>query len=664
MNLKRKQSGYTLIELVFVITIVGIMMLLEIERKQIEMDQMRARQLGIELFKHSGAVEKYVAANSGKIDQLVEQGELGEKTGVDWLRAATCQVPGTATTEYASCDFLQANNGRTTFGGLTFTTDISVSAEGALGAITTLSELTVDGRHAGDLSGLAALVASGASSIGQNDPSFATSASKVHYCVSATSAPICAGRAGRIVIASANNSSTNQWLRVDHGNNMQNIIEFDAGVAGTESATGFSLRQIKNVARIFNSGTDYDGDGVIDTTEPLFLGSRGTPLHPTLASAGVIVDADQGIMGRLVAIGNIETYAGDIIAQGGGDEYDNPTGGNVHAVAGTNKAGDVAGGNITASGYYERDPSGAIVLDAYGRPIFLGGGDITADDDLSVGKDATIGTRNGGNLHVRGYDIGGTPYSGGGNAEIDNSLLVGHFQHGGSIHARSALSSFDRATLSPGDIRADSDLSVGGSATLDEDLTVQNDATVLGILKSDHYKHYARAIGIVDADDEDFFIDPSDTSRLKYLDVQEISSADSSPVIFRSSRLEFSGASAHGAATTGSTDLTGLVNVSELNINLDGMAIPLEALLPRVVAQETMSFSGDAAIRKPICAAGGSAKLVTSPTRTYSPHAAGPSSEGWRIIVADHPSDPAGYWRVTHSNASQGSYDAITYCTY
>jgi type II secretory pathway pseudopilin PulG len=328
----KKNSGFTLLELLLVIGLSTAISVVAFQDKMLETEQSQARQLGMELFQYNSAVQNYLAHESGNKNPASLNGV--KHSGVNWLKSSSSCSGGLAVKEWLACRFLQAQGGKTTFGRLSFNTTLAFSNSEGLSATTVVSPLEFKKNGAmerrGDLSGLAALVASGAYSVKDKPMAANSQDSSIVYCPETASkspsmAAICNGRDGSIVMFSRNLSESDRWLRVDHGNVMQNTLEFRTGSTTPESLSEIQkidsvARQIRNVARIYNLG---DGNKNSEN-ENLYLGKRKGEFAKTAATLkndAVIVDADQEILGKLIvqsdilARGNI-TSEKDILAKG------------------------------------------------------------------------------------------------------------------------------------------------------------------------------------------------------------------------------------------------------------------------------------------------------------------------------------------------------------
>jgi type II secretory pathway pseudopilin PulG len=320
----KKNSGFTLLELLLVIGLSTAIAVVAFQDKMLETEQSQARQLGMELFQYNSAVQNYLAHESGNKNPASLNGV--KHSGVNWLKSSSTCSGGLAVKEWLACRFLQAQGGKTTFGRLSFNTTLSFSSSEGLSATTVVSPLefnkngTMERR--GDLSGLAALVASGAYSVKDKPMAANSQDSSIVYCPETASkspsmAAICNGRDGSIVMFSRNLSESDRWLRVDHGNVMQNTLEFRTGSTTPESLSEIQkidsvARQIRNVARIYNLG-DGNKNGENDN---LYLGKRKGEFAKTAATLkndAVVVDADQEILGKLIIQGDVQA-SGKILA--------------------------------------------------------------------------------------------------------------------------------------------------------------------------------------------------------------------------------------------------------------------------------------------------------------------------------------------------------------
>lgn len=396
----KNQKGFTLLELLLVLTLSTGIAMVTLQDKNLENEQFKARKLGMELFQVNSAIQNYLAHHSGDTNPS----SLNQTyTNINWLKSTTCG--GTSPDSWLPCNFLSASGGKTTFGRLSFTTTVKYDPVEGLTARTSMSPLTLGTsskpQTRGDLSGLAALVASGAYAISDDNRAAMAQDSTVAYCPDTTGtspiAAVCQGQKDVIVMLAQNISAGDRWLRVDHGNVMQNTLEFQTN--STTPATKAQLdavdtisRQIRNVARIYNLGNSGNDN--------LYLGKKlgnGAVSTATLTQGAVIIDADQEVLGQLVVKNNM-TVSGNASVTGKLSVTNDTSLAKDLTVAGkTTTAGDFTAkanaqvdGRLTAVG----DIKGNANLTISGNGNF--GGTVTSSNINSSG------TFNGNNMNISG----------------------------------------------------------------------------------------------------------------------------------------------------------------------------------------------------------------------------------------------------------------------
>ena len=370
---KQSQKGFTLLELLLVIGISTSMAIVTFQDKMLETEQSQARRLGMELFQYNSAVQNYLAHHSGNANP---SSLAGTRIGINWLKSTTCtgSDKGTADKDWLSCGFLSGRGGKTSFGNLDFKTTISYDPNAGLSARTVMSKLNlgISGatQERADLSGLAALVASGAYSVSDQNGAATAQDGSIVYCpdlpvTSPSIAAMCGSDKGVITMMSRNLSAADRWIRVDHGNVMQNALEFRTGDATPASIADMSAidatsRQIRNVARIYNLGNG-NSNGESDN---LYLGKRygnAAKSMATLPSNAVVIDADQEVLGKLVVAASID-----------------------------------AKGDISTKANFKADGSAIIKKDiSAGSDLSVGGkttlaGDVAAQSNVSIGKSLSV----------------------------------------------------------------------------------------------------------------------------------------------------------------------------------------------------------------------------------------------------------------------------------
>ena len=446
----KKQSGFTLLELMLVIGLISAMSIVQFQEKTLEIEQMQSRQLGMDLFQYNAAVQQYLAHISGSTNPSLY---TGVKTGINWLKDATCG--GSNTTAYLPCNFLQVSGDTTSVGHLTFNTTITYSSTNGFIARTVMSQFTPNGKSRGDLSGLAALVASGAYAV-RNQPSPPMQqAGSVLYCPDITMSPalssLCLTQKDQIIMFARNLSIEDQWLRVDHGNVMQNSLEFKTGNITPSSLADLALidsipRQIRNVARIYN----LENAGSNTGSDNLYIGKKYGEMAKTMSTLindSVIIDADQEILGKLVARTTIEAKEAVTVTDGNLYAKDSPNGNN------SSLAGNViADHDIHSKGNLISDNDSTIAKNSY-----VGKG-------LSVGQDAIIN---------RYLSVGVDAY-------VDNDVSVNH-----NVIVKNELIATNNISSQNGNILANS-----------------------GNVSSRFF---------VDSDDSSYYVDPASSSRINNL---------------------------------------------------------------------------------------------------------------------------------------------------
>lgn len=333
-KIKNKSSGFTLIEIMLVMAVAAVMMTMKLQEDQLEMTQMQARKLGAtELFVYNLGVQKYLSSISGIQPSPGDYPKV--YSGVDWLKNTSCITPTTATadSDYVPCAFLSTTGGRTTFGSMSFTTTIDYDPASGYTAETVLSKMSgsAAGENNAGVLGLAALVASGAFIGSDASATSGGSGGSIIYCPDISPMPpgmasVCGSARDQIVMIVNTNGANDTWLRVDHGNMMAHVIEFQGTSATPTLDADLSdvhptMRQIRNVARIYNSSLNASSD-----PENLYIGNRvGADIvtdssharYPTLTENAVIIDADQEVIGRLVVQDGITVNNGGITVENG-----------------------------------------------------------------------------------------------------------------------------------------------------------------------------------------------------------------------------------------------------------------------------------------------------------------------------------------------------------
>jgi type II secretory pathway pseudopilin PulG len=323
-----RQKGATLLELMLVVGLLGAATLLAFSEKQIEIEQQKARVVGLQLSQYNNAIRSYIAKNASITN--------AQKSGSAWLKSTSCGGPYAPGTEFLPCDFPAATIADPIdFGMLSFSTSIVVTGAGtarSISATTTTGQFSVASgggamKPRSDLAGIAALTAASATQTGyKNNGNGGLSPYGAATDASYKSNPLDA----RITMVAANKADNDVWLRTDGGNKMHAPLRFDSSDPLNRTIVGAS--RIQNLAG-----------------EVLYLGAP-SGLYPASA-ARVVADADTEIIGNLrvraaavvdgaIAAGGSITTQGHVSAAG-----------SVSAAGNVSASGSViAGSNVSASG--------------------------------------------------------------------------------------------------------------------------------------------------------------------------------------------------------------------------------------------------------------------------------------------------------------------------
>ena len=249
--MKKKLSGFSLLEMVFIIATTSFLIAYEMQQNRREHEQAKAKALGQEIAMYNNAVRAYIAEHAQEIvvgDNLgnpairaIHTNDLRKKGSACGSNAAT----NTATHNFLPCDFPST----TTLGGMPFgiggITNFKVFdnagnlldvtnlppgydySQPRIIAETIFPELILSQRKRSDLAGLAALTAMGYAVPGSVSQKLtAGGADSSHAVIS-----IIPGSA-QIKIESNNHLHNDDWLHTDGYNNMQEDIRFALNSTG------------------------------------------------------------------------------------------------------------------------------------------------------------------------------------------------------------------------------------------------------------------------------------------------------------------------------------------------------------------------------------------------------------------------------------------------
>lgn len=349
----KSQRGATLLEMMLVMGLLAVATLMAFWDKQVELEQQRAKAVGLQLNQYNGAVRSYVAKNPALVASV--------KTGSAWLKNTSCGGPLAVGDEYLPCDFPTSTVASPIkFGMLSLTTTLDVTGTGStkrITATTATSAFSVPTdsiiQVRSDLAGIAALTAASATQTGvSSHAGGGLSPYGAATDSSYNSNPV----DGRITMVASNKADNDVWLRTDGGNKMHAPLRFDA--------TDPLSRQIEGASRIQNLAGQVlflgAASGTAPVTASMVVVDASTEVIGSLrVRSGLIVDSGAIVTGIVRATGNVISEA-SVIASGHVTAVGNVTagagvsaGGNVSAVANVS-----AGQGMLAQVYYDSNNMG------------------------------------------------------------------------------------------------------------------------------------------------------------------------------------------------------------------------------------------------------------------------------------------------------------------
>jgi prepilin-type N-terminal cleavage/methylation domain-containing protein len=308
------QKGFTLLEMILVISLMAGGTLLAFWDKQTNLQLQKAQQVGSYIYQYNNAVRNFLAKNPDIAS--------GSRSGTAWLKNTSCGGFLAIGSEYLPCSFPIASVATPIpFGRISFNTVIDatgVAPKRKLTATTITEPFTLSRNGTpevrSDLSAVAAIAAAAGGMTGyKTDTSGGVTPYGATTDASFNSDPLTA----RITMVSSNRADNDIWLRTDGGNKMHASLAF-------EDADPLN-RQILGTSRIQNLAS-----------QALYIGSP-TGIAP-ISGAAVIVDANQETIGNLRVRNSLTVDNGASVT------------GNVTASNNISAGGSVsAAGNVTAS---------------------------------------------------------------------------------------------------------------------------------------------------------------------------------------------------------------------------------------------------------------------------------------------------------------------------
>lgn len=371
--MKKRQHGYTLIELILVVGLMSAMAMVSFMDKSRDMEVAQARVIGALLYQYNNAARAWLSNNIGSGYQV--------QKGSAWLKHTSCDG-GLSAIGYLPCEFPLATGGSPIkFGNLALESAINTSGTGqntVTAITTTTSPFTLTGnRLRSDLAGVATLVAA-AGGLDSSTPTLMASDGR-YGSDPAT---------GVITMVASNNASNDAWLRTDGSNTMKANLRFD-------EANTSDRREIHNVSRIRNIANEI-----------LYLGNVGGATAP--ARQWVMVEAEQEVKGHLVIAneanlqngidvnkGDVKLASGSLLASDSVKADQNVTAGlNVDAGQNVTAGADVvAGNNLRAMAFYDSKNTAYFVDPSLGSQLnsLVTTGTITSAGRIKTGEFLELG---------------------------------------------------------------------------------------------------------------------------------------------------------------------------------------------------------------------------------------------------------------------------------
>ena len=275
---KPHQSGATLIEMVFVISLLAIGSILTMESKSADFYITAAKGTGAQIRDYGKAVQRWINDHPGA---------SGVYSGTKWLKPTTCgglaPAPGYLDCKFNAADATDAVNPDPLMpGNLTIQTVISTVSNAEKNETmgqTTLSPYLLAGEPRSDLAGIAAMAALSGNAYDRS--MFGAINSNPKTAV--------------ISITSRKSDSGDAWLRADGSNGMEGNLSFDS--------TNAAYRRIIGASRL----QAVPG-------QPLILGVASGLSIPV--GVDVVVDSDTEVLGKLKADSGIDSSKSVVITSG------------------------------------------------------------------------------------------------------------------------------------------------------------------------------------------------------------------------------------------------------------------------------------------------------------------------------------------------------------
>lgn len=329
MKLKNK-SGFTLIEMMAVLAIVGGITMINAKSQSHQAEQLQAKAFGSEIHQYNLGVSKYLAFANDALSNEEKEAYAGQsRQGSSWLKNGEFCDSGSGDLSFVDCAVLPGGGnhpeGSSIYGDSAPTTTFYLDGD-AIKATTIWSPATHGGRISESFMGLASLVAMG-SYIHSEDtmmpggstmfcPDIDYHDSKIQsFCGSnkglivSKNSPLASASAG--AVGEFNEDDLlDQYLSTQGLNTMRGYLEFkDDGEPSSQSALdsvdSTTWRQIVNVARIYNRGESGSDSIILGSRRGEAIYSNSFILDNNLLNNSVIIDGNLGVVGSVLVSGDI-----------------------------------------------------------------------------------------------------------------------------------------------------------------------------------------------------------------------------------------------------------------------------------------------------------------------------------------------------------------------
>lgn len=317
-----KQSGFTLLELMIVLSVIAFIGVLNLQSKKSEIETDEARFIAQQLAVYNNAVRNHISSNLD--NQNYVDNVTTTLVGVNWLKSAS-QCGGSSDGYYLPCEFPN-NIGKT---NLTYTTIISADlGEGKLRARTVIDIKNASGTETligSTQAGLAVLTANGgrsgdaivltlqetedqvdANGNGTTNILLSGTDAEYLYCPFGLNISLLSNECttdgatkenGLIVMIVETAGERDSLIRTDGSNTMKNSLSFSSNDALQRKIVGSNAiyNLTGEILKIGNSGVYFDNGWL-----------------PVIGD-GLVIDTDMVISGNSRILGDVDV-AGDIVA--------------------------------------------------------------------------------------------------------------------------------------------------------------------------------------------------------------------------------------------------------------------------------------------------------------------------------------------------------------